>query len=329
MKRGAIVALTLGLVACPPPEPKPPPPHRDSLAASAPRPEDELPAEDSPPTVAAAIDEPQLTDAHPAGAGLAAPTPLARDPTEREPLRVIGVGPVVAPGDAPDARGFSLRAVRRVLWNGQVLCTGTLIRRRHPRVEHGLLTAAHCFFAIDPDGRLGDRRAGITVEGVRTGALGVVRIGRSFATCVSSTFAFSRCLDEGAADIAFVPIEASALEGQPVWSECTAPPPDQELVAYGFGMRRVGSRLIGGRLALDNRGRAGPWSAVASSHSVVFGDSGGPVVTARDDDQMARFAPRVCFTTSAIRHRALEDPTGETARALLQPAWDLESRLAP
>lgn len=263
---------------------------------------------------------PQIGDAQVTAASAEPRSPRA---TAKE----LVVGGLTSTLPAQDLRQLALTAVRRLASEGDARCTGTLIRRT-TRSRYGFLTAAHCVFALDSASRIGDRLADYSVEGIR-GSLPRARVAAAFSACAASHETLRTCHAEGGADLALIELTAEQVAGNAVWDECDSPPPDIVLQGFGFGLRRGRHPLVSGTLWLESRSELGAWTGVGESYRVVVGDSGGPVIASRDDTQLGLVVPRVCFTISAIEFRTSEDPGGSTARTILQPAWNLETRLGP
>jgi hypothetical protein len=242
-------------------------------------------------------------------------------------LRARPVAAEPAQGAKDGRRTEALSAVRRLGEGDSFRCTGTILRR-HGGTRVALLTAAHCVFALDAAGHIGAPLSRLFAEGI-DGPLAGPAIGPRFLTCAGSHETLTTCLDHGGDDIALIPLTDDEQLARVAWEECAAAPVALSLFSFGYGVRRNTRGLVGGLFQLEEKGGdLTPWSAIGQSYRVVVGDSGGPVISALEErDLGSATRPHVCFTMSAVRFRQSEDPSGSTARALLQPAWDLDARL--
>lgn len=218
-------------------------------------------------------------------------------------------GQVLPPQLAPVVRLLSGEGPER-----RLVCTGTLVNWDG---EVGALTAAHCLYE---DGAVREQigsamRTTIYVDGVgQIDPASMARIAPSFSQCPG--LFYEDCIGRGGDDLAFIPLMVGTT-----WNVCSAAPLDLDVVAYGFGLDldHLPKVLLKGALTVSPP-FGGLWAGRSeSAQQVNAGDSGGPVITRADHDQLAQAVPNVCFVIAARRFD----------ESLLQPIWSFTSQFAP
>jgi hypothetical protein len=213
-----------------------------------------------------------------------------------------------------------LSAVVRLRDEERFVCSATVVEwRGRPAV----LTAAHCLYVLDR-GRLGPRRARLRAERLPPLDVDAALVPAAFEACSVARLEYSECIGTGAPDVAVVPFRTAPVVGR-WWRACAAEPRSPSPVAvfgYGLDRGRLPSELLEGDFVREP-GRGRPVALVAADglQAVAPGDSGGPGVVPASLGS----TPEVCYVTSAFE--AGDPRLGAPARALVQPAWDLEQTL--
>lgn len=220
-------------------------------------------------------------------------------------------------------RARALRAVLRLTVGDRFHCTGTLVDNHG---QPAVLTAAHCLYQLDRAGTLGARRTVIRAEELPPLDLAAAILPTSFADCASRGVRYVDCIGEGVADVTLIPFAAPVVTERPTFRLCDAPPTDPELTTFGYGLDRTHhtGKLVAAGFRIERTPPAGPWLASGlADHRILWGDSGGPVISSVDDEELAARAPSACFVTAGVVSGDPADPAASGIRALFQPAWGL------
>jgi hypothetical protein len=230
------------------------------------------------------------------------------------PTVFVDRGDLASEGIPPELLAPVVRILAGDSPDSQLLCTATLVTWDG---DVGALTAAHCLYEEGgtPEQIGRTLRSRVYVEGF--GAIepsSLARVPAEFAGC--SGLFYEQCANLGAADVAFVPLRASAT-----WNVCTAPIAELDVVGFGYGLDRdrLPADLLKAALTVAPS-IGGLWPGRSQRlQQVNKGDSGGPVVAQSAHDLIGFRAPEVCFVVAARR----------ADESLLQPVWAYTSSMTP
>lgn len=235
-----------------------------------------------------------------------------------EPAALGAAGMALEARPSVASRAEALRAVVRLRDARGLVCTATLVQRGRTA---GLLTAAHCLYAPTATGALGPLRPTLAADPFGRVDPARAEMAAGFRACAAEGRPWRDCADAGAPDVAFVPVEA-VPEGVRPWLLCgEGRTTGRDVTVFGYGLngRVLPRALLQGAFRLagrDGERLRRAWGV--SGAQIDAGDSGGPVISARDDQQMHGRLPCVAYVAAAVQVGGAESADSGSV-AWLQP----------